>query len=47
MKIENIKETILRLLFLMILVKIVLFFIAKGFAVVLLENLLDKFNEHK
>jgi hypothetical protein len=47
MKLENIQDTIFRLLFILILIKVVLFFIAKGFIVVLLNILLDKLNEYK
>jgi hypothetical protein len=47
MKLENIQDTIFRLLFILILIKVVLFFIAKGFIIVLLNILLDKLNEYK
>jgi hypothetical protein len=47
MKLENIQDTIFRLLFIIILIKVVLFFIAKGFIIVLLNILLDKLNEYK
>ena len=47
MKLENIRDTIFKLLFIIILIKVVLFLIAKGFIVVLLNTLLDKLNEYK
>ena len=47
MKLENIQDTIFRLLFIIILIKVILFFIAKGFIIVLLDILLEKLNEYK
>ena len=41
------REFFLRLFFLLLLIKITLFFITKGFTVILLENLLEKFNDQR
>lgn len=41
------REFFVRLFFLLLLIKITVFFITKGFTVIMLENILEKFNDQR